>query len=298
MYVITGASGHTGQRAAQQLLAAGQEVVVVGRSAERLAPLTAQGARAAIGDLSDEAFLTQTFRGARGVYALIPPNFAAPDFRAYQQQLSQTLARALRAAGVSRVVTLSSVGAHSPNTGVVAGLYDFEQTLAQTLPEADVLHLRAGFFMENFLGNIGLIKGMGIHGGFPIEGNIKLAIVHTRDIGDVAARRLLAADFSGHSHTYVAGAADLSMDEATAILGEAIGKPGLKWVAFPYDQAYQGMVQNGFPPSLAEQYVTFCKSVNTGELTVDYQPQPEYRTPTSLAEFARQEFAPAFAAAG
>lgn len=295
MYVITGASGHTGARAAQQLLAAGKEVVVVGRSADRLAALVAQGARAAIGDLSDVDFLAHTFQGAKAVYAIIPPNFTSTDFRTYQNQVGQALSQAITRAGVPHVVTLSSVGAHSPDTGVVAGLYDFEQRLAAEAPTAKILHLRAGFFMQNFLGNIGLIKGMGIHGGFPIEANLKMPIVHTNDIGDAAARRLLDLDFEGHSHTYVAGAADLSMAEATAILGKAIGKPDLPWVTFPYEDARSGMLQAGLTPSLADAYVAFSKAANEGILASDYQRIPAYTTPTTLESFAQQEFAPAFA---
>ncbi len=295
MYVITGASGHTGERAALKLLEAGKEVVVIGRSAERLAKLVEKGARAAIGDLSDAAFLTETFKGATAVYAMIPPNFGAPDFRAYQNAIGEAITTAVREAAVPYVVVLSSIGADNPDSGVVGGLYDFEQQLAKGAPDANVLHLRAGFFMQNFFGNIGLIKGMGIHGGFPIQGDLKMPVVHANDIGDVAARRLLALDFKGHSHTYVAGAKDLTFEEATTILGNAIGKPELNWVTFSYDDAYAGMVQAGFGASLAEGYINFSRAANDNGLIGDYERKPEYTTPTTLEQFAKAEFAPAFA---
>ncbi len=44
MYVILGASGHTGHIAAKNLLARGEKVRVVGRNAARLQPLAAEGA--------------------------------------------------------------------------------------------------------------------------------------------------------------------------------------------------------------------------------------------------------------
>lgn len=294
MYVITGASGHTGERAALRLLEAGKEVVVVGRSADRLAKLIEKGARAAIGDLSDAAFLTETFKGATAVYALIPPNFGAPDFRAYQNELGTAITTAVREAKVPYVVVLSSIGAHNPNSGVVGGLYDFERQLAAGAPEAHVLALRAGFFMQNFLANVGLIKGMGIHGGFPIQGDIKIPFVNATDIGEVAARRLLALDFKGHTHTYVAGAADLTLTEATTILGNAIGKPDLNWVTFSYEDAFNGMVHAGIGESVAEGYVQFSRAVNEDGITGDYQRKPEYTTPTALEQFAKAEFLPAF----
>jgi len=292
MYVITGATGNTGSRITEKLLAAGEAVTAISRSEEKLKPLIEKGAKPGVGSLEDEAFLTETFKGAKAIYALIPPNFGASDFRAYQNRVGHALVEAIRQSGVKNVVTLSSVGAHSPETGVVAGLYDFEQELSK-LQDVNVLNLRAGFFMQNFYGNIGIIKNMGIHGGFPINGDVKMAMVHTHDIADAAAEHLLKLDFNGQSHQYVAGQRDLSMEEATEVLGKAIGKPDLNWVTFSYEDAKQGMTQNGLSESLADQYVKFSRSVNEGILDEDYERKPEYTTPTSIEDFAK-EFAAAY----
>ncbi len=293
MYIITGATGNTGRPIAEGLLKAGKSVTVIGRNAGKLQPLVDQGAKAAIGDLDDVGFLTEIFRGATAVYALIPPNATAPDFRAYQNKIGNAIVEAVAQGGVHHVVTLSSFGAHSPESGVVAGLYDFENAF-EKLTDVNVLHLRAGFFMQNLFGSIGIIRGMGINGGFPINGDIKMPIVHTNDIAEVAVKHLLALDFSKQTHTYVAGQRDLTMIEATQIIGAAIGKPDLPWVTFPYDQAKGGMVQNGFSESLADAYVQFGKATNTGIMYGDYVRQPEHTTPTSLESFVNQEFVSAY----
>lgn len=293
MYVITGATGNTGKPIAESLLKAGKSVTVVGRSAEKLQFLADQGAKAAVGSLADAAFLTETFRGATAVYAMIPPESSAPDFRAYQNKIGNAIVEAAAQSGVHHMVTLSSFGAHSPESGVVAGLYDFENAFKK-LSGVNVLHLRAGFFMQNFFGSLGIIKGMGINGGFPINGDIKMPIVHTNDIADVAVKHLLALDFSGQTHTYVAGERDLTMIEATEIIGQAIGKPNLAWVTFPYDQAKGGMMQNGFSESLADAYVQFGKATNAGIMYDGYVRQPEHTTPTSLETFVNQAFVPAY----
>ncbi|MCB0593335.1 MAG: NmrA family NAD(P)-binding protein [Lewinellaceae bacterium] len=294
MYVITGATGNTGSRITEHLLQAGKSVRAIGRSAERLNPLVEQGAEAAVGELEDTEFLTKAFEGATAVYALIPPAFADGDFRAYQNRVGRSIAGAIRKASVKHVVTLSSIGAHSPETGVVAGLYDFEQELAKH-QGINVLNLRAGFFMQNLLGNIGIIRQMGINGGFPIDGNTEIPMVHTNDIADVAAKHLLKLDFQGQSHTYVAGQRDLTFQEATKILGAAIDKPELPWVTFSYEDAKGGMLQNGFPESLADNYLKFSRAANEGILMEDYQRQPEFTTPTSIEDFTR-EFAAAYKA--
>ncbi len=47
---------------------------------------------------------------------------------------------------------------------------------------------------------------------------------------------LLALDFSGKQTRELLGQRDLSMDEATAIIGKAIEKPDLKYVQLPGEQ--------------------------------------------------------------
>lgn len=292
MYVITGSTGNTGKYIAEHLLAAGKQVTVISRSADHLKSLTDKGATAAIGSLENADFLTKTFTGATAIYAMIPPNFAVKDFSGYQAVVTQALVTAIKSSGVKNVVTLSSIGAHSDQTGVVAGLYKLEQAL-NAVPELNALHLRAGFFMQNFFGNIGLIKGMNINGGFPINGDLKMPMVHTNDIGATAVKNLIALDFKGKSHTYVAGTRDVSLAEATTILGQAIGKPDLAWVTFSYEQAAQGMAQMGMQEGLVNGYVQFGKATNEGILMADYQRKPEYTTATSIEDFAK-EFAYAY----
>ncbi|MGA0555329.1 NAD(P)H-binding protein [Larkinella sp. VNQ87] len=294
MYVITGASGNTGKRIAHQLLAAGKPVTVVGRTAEHLTEFTDKGATAAVGSLEDADFLTTIYTGATAVYALVPPNFVTDDFRAYQTRVVDAHTAALRASGVSFVVTLSSLGAHlSEKNGVIQGMTYLENEL-DAIDGLNTLHLRAGFFYQNFFSSIGLLKQAGILAGFPIEGDKPLVFVHTNDIADAAVRRLLALDFSGKNVQFVAGPRNLTFNEAAIILGQAIGNPELAWTFFPYDQARAGMLQVGFKPSLADNYIEFCQRVNDGSLLGGFVRNAENTTPTTLEDFAQNEFAPAY----
>lgn len=290
MYVIAGATGNTGGRIASNLLAAGKEVTVVGRSVEKLQTWANAGAQMAAGDLQDVPFMTEILKGAEAAYLLIPPNFATEDFRDYQMRTADALTSAVKASGLKKVVILSSVGAHlAEDSGVILGLHYFEQSL-KLIEGLDVLALRAGFFMQNFLGNIGLIRAMNIHGGFPIQGDLPFGMIHVNDIGDYAAQRLLSLDFSGFSYQNLTGERVLTLQEATTVLGNAIGKPDLPWVCFPYDQALEGMKQAGLTASLAGLYIEFCKAMNEGRLQSDFQPDENSRTTTSIEAFA-QEFA-------
>ena len=94
------------------------------------------------------------------------------------------------------------------------------------LEGVNVLHLRPAYFLENLLGNIGMIKGMGINGS-AIKGDIAFPLVATKDIVEVATTRLLALDFSGKSVLPVLGAKDYTMNEVTKTLGAATAILGM-----------------------------------------------------------------------
>ena len=120
MYVVTGATGHTGSVVAEKLLSNKQQVRVVGRDAKRLERFTSQGAEGFVADMTDAAALTKAFTGADAAYLLIPPNLSAPDVAAYQRQVTEALASAVERSGVRYAVVLSSFGAEqTQGTGPV-----------------------------------------------------------------------------------------------------------------------------------------------------------------------------------
>ncbi|HYW11162.1 MAG TPA: NAD(P)H-binding protein [Longimicrobium sp.] len=285
MYVITGATGNTGGRIAGALLDAGQPVRVVGRSAGRLQALVDRGAQAAVGDLHDGEFVAGAFAGATAVYAMIPPNFGADDFRAYQNGVADALVEGVRRGGVRRVVTLSSVGAHLPEgAGVVQGIHDMEQKF-DALSGVDVLHLRATYFMENLFMQIGSVKQMGAFGG-ALRADLRFPIVHTSDIADVAARRMLDGGWTGTQAEYVLGAEDVDSRQAAKVLGSAIGRPELDYVEIPYADFQQVLAGAGASPDVARLYVEFMRGMNDGRILEQARRTPANTTPTRLADFA------------
>ena len=145
-----------------------------------------------------------------------PAILSAFDFRAYQNRLGQAISTAIRNANVRYVVNLSSVGVHQPErTGVVLGLHDQEQRLNQ-LEGVNVLHLRPTFFMENFFGNIGVIKGMGVNGS-PLAADKPFSFIATPDIGVVAARAAAQAGLHRQERAGQApGPRDYTMRDARA----------------------------------------------------------------------------------
>src|SRR6202453_1381741 len=212
-YVILGASGNTGSVVAEFLLSKDQRVRVVGRDAGRLQRFVDKGAEAFMAELSDAAALTKAFKGARAAYLLLPP----VKSRESQTRESDAIAKAVKESGLGFAVHLSSYGAQVPErTGPLVGLHASEEKL-NAISNVNVLHLRAGYFMENNLAVIGMIQGMGLVGNALIP-DLKLPMTATRDVGDYAGQRLLHLDFSGKQTRELLGERDLSMTEATAVI--------------------------------------------------------------------------------
>lgn len=297
-YVVCGSTGNVGSRVAHSLLDAGQSVRAIGRDRVKLGPLAAKGADPRPGELGDPDFLAKAFQGARAVFAMIPPKYDAADFRGYQDGIAESIVAALVKSGVPRVVTLSSVGAHlSGGTGPIVGLHDFEGRLA-ALRSAEVVHLRAGYFMENHLWSIPVVRGMGIQGS-PLRPDVAVPMVATKDVGDEAARQLCAGPSTGHKVRYLLGPRDVTMSEAAGILGKAIGKADLAYVRFPEEDARRAMAGMGMSESVVEAMLEMYRSFNAGTIrpTRERDASAASVTPTTLEEFAETVFAPSYRAA-
>ncbi len=290
-YVITGGAGHISKPIAEKLLAAGHLVSVIVRNAANLKELTDKGATAAIGSVDDVKFLAETFESANAVYTMVPPNFAATDWKGWIGQAGANYAQAIKNAGVKYVVNLSSIGAHLPDgVGPVSGLYRVEQVL-NALKDVNVKHLRPSYFFNNLLANTGMVKHMNIIGSNFGGENFKLILTDTNDIAEAAAEELLNLNFTAHSVRYIASD-ERDVNEVAKVLGTAVGKPELPWVVFSNEQAYEGMVQAGLPPEIAKNYEEMGNASHTGKMAEDYWKNH----PAKLGKTKLEDFAKTFAA--
>ncbi|MGH9533460.1 MAG: NmrA family NAD(P)-binding protein [Terriglobales bacterium] len=293
MYVITGATGQTGSVVAAKLLATGEKVRVISRDAKRLEPSVKKGAEAFVADVTDTAALTKAFSGAKGVYAMIPPDVSAPDVLGHYQRVGDALAAAIGKSGVKYAVVLSSVGADKPDkTGPVVGLYNLEMKLG-AVPGLNALYLRPGSYMENLLSQVGVIKTFGTMAG-PVKGDLPISMIATRDIGDAAADALLQLDFQGKSVRELQGARDVTNTEAAKIVGAAIGKPDLTYKQMPAAQLKPAFIQMGMSPSMADSLLEMADALNSGYMKTLGPRSSRNTTPTTLETFAAEVFAPAY----
>ncbi len=291
--VVLGATGNIGTALVHNLLNMGHRVTAVARASARLDALAQAGALAAAGDLHDAAFLTGVLRDADAAFLMIPPNPTAPDVLAYMQQVGETIAQAVRASGLKQAVHLSSTGADLPaGTGPVVGMHHQEARL-NAIEGLTVAHLRPAYFMENLLANVGMVQHMGITGS-AMRPDLQFPMVATKDIAAKAAELLDAGQFENQSVYYLLGPRNYSQQEATAAIAQAIGRPGLPYVPFSYEDAKKGMMQAGLSESMANLYDEMTRSMNEGKAMVHEQRTAASTTPTTLDEFAQTVFAPAF----
>jgi uncharacterized protein YbjT (DUF2867 family) len=293
MYAITGATGNTGSVIATKLLGRGEKVRVIGRDAGRLAGFVQKGAEASVADVTDAAALTKAFTGAKAVYAMIPPNPAAPDVSGYQERASDALGTAITQAAVGHAVVLSSIGADKPGkTGPVVGLHNLEQKLS-SVAGLNALYLRAGYFMQNILAQVSVIKSFGVLGG-PLRGDLPVGMIAARDIGDRAAEELLRLSFSGKQARELLGQRDLTYNGLASVIGRAIGKPNLSYVQLPAQQLKPALVQMGMSSNMADLLLEMSEALNSGYMVPLEPRSAQNTTPTTIETFVAEEFVPRF----
>jgi uncharacterized protein YbjT (DUF2867 family) len=260
MFVIAGVTGHVGSVVAEELLLKKQPIKVIVRDAAKGERWSKKGAEVAVGSLEDQTFLTAALRGAEGLFTLLPPNFGAPDFYAYQRKASDTIAAAVKAAGVKHVVILSSVGADLPSgTGPIKGLHYLEGVLRGT--GAVLTAIRAGYFQENLGGAVGPAREKGVYYNFTPSADYPMPMIATRDIGVLAAQSLIerpmrseAVDLHGPAY---------SQRQLAEKLGAALGKK-LEIVNVPEAQWLPALTQAGMPPQVATVFAEMYHAFATG----------------------------------
>ena len=295
MYVVVGASGNTGGAVAETLLAAGENVRVVGRTPSHLERFTKRGAEAAIVDVADPDTqdLIKAFSGAKAVYAMIPPDPSSSDGLAYSGVVAKVIVTALQVSAVSHAVVLSSIGADkSSKTGPVVGLHRLEEMI-NPVGGLNALYIRAGYFMENLLPQVGIIKNFGMTAG-PLRADLAVPMIATRDIGRYAAERMLKLDFKDKEARELLGQRDVTYTEAARVIGEAIMNPQLSYMQLPDEQIKPAMVQMGMSENAASLILEMCASLNNGHMAPLEKHSAQNTTPTSIEQFVKGTFVPAY----
>jgi uncharacterized protein YbjT (DUF2867 family) len=221
-YAVFGASGRTGAAAADALLRAGQPVRVVLRNPAHGEPWATRGAEVVVADLTDLASMTRALTGVRGAYLVNPQDYSRADLFDRAGRIAEVTARAAVAAGVPRLVALSSVGADLDRaTGWIMMNRVFEERLAGTGIPA--VFLRAVYFMENWAPLVAHAVRGGVLPSFLAPAERAIPMVATADVGRAAAALLQEG---GHDTRAVilAGPAAYAPNDVAAIVSATLAR--------------------------------------------------------------------------
>jgi uncharacterized protein YbjT (DUF2867 family) len=293
---ITGSLGNIGKPLTKKLVKKGHQVTVISSKAERQKEIETLGAKAAIGSMEDADFLSAIFKGADVVYimeTLGAGTYSNPDIdlMAAISKIGNNYKQAIQQSGVKHVVHLSSIGAHTDKgNGILAFHYNVENILKQLPDDVSIKFMRPVGFYINMLAFIPTIKAKeAIVSNY--GGDDKEPWVSPLDIAAVIAEEM-EKPFNGRTIRYIASD-EVSPNEVATILGEAIGKPDLKWLVIPDEQMLSGMISSGMNPKIAKGFIEMNEGRRGGVLYEDYYRNKPTLGKTKLREFAK-DFAVAF----
>lgn len=292
--VLTGSLGTIGKPLTRDLVGKGHSVTVISSRSERQTAIEDLGAKAAIGTFQDVDFLAATFHGAdivylmeawEGIGSLFDRNM---DFVAAFEQIGHTYRKAVERSGVSRIVHLSSIGAHTDEGIGSLRLHHTVETILNQLPATVAIKFirPVGFYtnlyryMESIKSSGAIIQSYG--------GDRKEPWVSPLDIA-AAIARAMESPFDGRSVHYVASD-EISPNDIAKILGKAIGQPDLVWRVVSEQELLAGMQTAGMNEWIAQGFIGMQASQGTGALYDDYYRHRPTLGTVRFANFA-QEFA-------
>ncbi len=288
VYAVVGASGTIGSRVAAALLRRGARVRGIGRSAERLRPLAAQGVEPRVAAMEDEAALAEALRDAEAAFLMTPQlrlvagGLSLAGLRALGRQLAAAFARS----GVRRAVHLSGLGVHHPGPPEqLALLRDQERELERRAGGAELVHLRPGFFLENLLELAAPVRALGAL-PYTLDADLPVPMVAVRDIADVAADLLVAPLTPLPPSLDLVGPRDRTMAEVARLFASVLGRPSLPYLRLSDVQVERSLRQAGVPADLVRSAVELNRFMNDGQFRAATDDPPRHLTPTPLEDLA------------
>jgi len=241
MITITGATGNVGRTLVQLLTSSGVAVTAVARGIQ---PDSLAGARNVAADLGDPASLRPALDDADTLFLLVAG------------ENPEGIVEEARAAGVRRIVLLSSQGAGT-RPAAYAHAVSFES--AVTGSGLDWTILRSGGLASNAYAWVQPIKAQRVAPA-PF-GDVGLPFVDPADVAAVAAAVLTSDGHKGQTYVLTGPALTTPRQRAAAI-SAALGEP-IRFVEQTRDEAYAQLTQF-MPAPIAE-----------GTLAILGEPTPE-----------------------
>ena len=273
--LVTGASGHLGRLAVEELLARGASKIIAGtRDPARLSDLAAKGVDVRKLDFDDAGTLPAAFAGAQRMLLISTDGVG----RRVAQQTAAV--EAARAAGIGHIVYTSAPAAR-PDADAGLNPEHFWTEVAIAASGLGFTILRNHMYAENVLHDAHVIASGQLFG---LVGDRGTSYLTRADAACTAAGALLMAE--GNSVEDVTGPAPVTNEERARLYAQLSGKP-VKVIPLTPAELKGGMVAAGVPEGFAEALVAFQRDAVTGHhgVVTDVVERYSGRKPQAFADF-------------
>lgn len=275
--LVTGATGNVGPHLVRELTARGEHVRAFVRDPGKARALLGDQGDVATGDYADPSSITAALDGVDRVFLLTPSH---PEMVNYER----TILDGAVAAGVQRVVKMSTVGADPRSDGRFASWQGQCEELLGATPIPAVI-LRSSYHMTNVCLYAESIRSTGKI--FAPAGDAKIAMVDRRDLAAVAALALTEDGHDGRTYV-VTGPEAITFHDVAGQLSQVLGKT-VEFLDVPDEAAVAAALQAGAPAWLATGIGEVHRQLKRGiaAQTSDVARVLLEREPYSFADFAR-----------
>jgi NAD(P)H dehydrogenase (quinone) len=257
--LVTGASGHLGQRVLELLLGTPTigRIIATTRKPDTLAAFAARGVEVRRVDFDDEASLAPAFAGADRALLISTDSVDGTNRRVVQHTAA---IRAFERAGVAHVVYTSAPLA--PTIGFIADHRATEAALAGS--RLDHTILRNNFYLDLLLASLPAAIASGQVAD--ARGDGAAGFVSREDCARAAAAALVEGA-TGRRTLEITGPALVTSRDVARVASELTGK-SIQHVSIPVEALVQGMIAHGLPAPLAAAYAQIDTAIARGELAV------------------------------
>lgn len=276
--LVTGATGDVGARVTRMLLQRGEHPRLFVRNPDKARLEFGDQAEVFSGDLADPSTLAPALVGIDALFLVT----AGPEI----PRLDEQAAAAAKAAGVQRIVKLSSMDVEQ---GLAIGAWHERGEAAIRASGVPFTFIRPSGFFSNLLAwahgvrNESVIRSSTGHG--------KRAFIHSDDIAAVAVEALLSSRYEGHALT-ITGPEALTFGEIAERLGQSIGRK-LAYEVLSDEEAGRRFRATGASEAETHAHIALWRAIREGRLATvtDTVERVLSRPPIGLDQWLRENAA-------
>ncbi|RKN79415.1 NmrA family NAD(P)-binding protein [Ulvibacterium marinum] len=285
--VIGAAAGNVGSRIAKKVASAGHSVILLGNKLDALENLNIPNSSSHEVDMSNTEQVVAHTKEADVLFWLVPPALGVISLKEWYDDIIAAGVAAIKENNIPRVVAISSLGAGaSDNLGTVTYVGTMERAFKEVA--SNVIFLRPGYFMENFLlqKNDILEKG---YFSFPYATDHDIPFISADDIGDIAAEYLMDEHWAGQWTRNIMGPHNITLKEAADIFSSELQQQ-VVYKQVTYDDIKNQFAQFGANDTVQKELVDLYKALGDPDGAYATPRTFEAHTPTTLEDVIRNKF--------